>query len=150
MSITIRKMKRGDIEAVYNIERKCFPYPFSESLIMALFFASPDLCFVIEEDAKIFGFLLGGRTEEEKELHILSISVLEDYRGKRYGRMLMEYFIVEAKRLEFEVIMLEVRTDNSSAILLYEKLGFQFVRTLRRYYEDNCDGKLYRLNLIEN
>ncbi len=73
----IRHMIEDDISKVYEIERKSFPFPFGEVLIGNIYYAAPELCFIIENDSEIIGFLLGGYTAIPKRAHILSIAVLE-------------------------------------------------------------------------
>ncbi|MHA1304466.1 MAG: ribosomal protein S18-alanine N-acetyltransferase [Candidatus Heimdallarchaeaceae archaeon] len=141
-------MSPADIHKVYEIERVSFEFPFSESFVAHLYFSSPELCFVLEaEEKKLIGFLVGGRTEDPKEAHILSIAILEEHRGKGYGEKLLHFFIEEVKNLGFDKIRLEVRPDNEVAISLYEKCGFEFVGTLRKYYEDNSDAYIYKLKI---
>ena len=72
-SFYIRHMKYEDVLKVYDIERKCFPYPFGEVLINNIYLAAPELCFVAEYNQEIIGFLLGGYTSVENQTHILSI-----------------------------------------------------------------------------
>ncbi len=55
----------------------------------------------------------------------LGISVLKSYWNKGIGSMLMQKVIDYAKQHDIEIINLEVRSDNISAIHLYEKYGFK-------------------------
>ena len=54
-----------------------------------------------------------------------AISVAKDYWNKGIGSQLLNNIIVFARKNDFEVIDLQVRSDNKSAIHLYEKCGFQ-------------------------
>lgn len=55
----------------------------------------------------------------------LGISVLKDYWNNGIGSQLLQTLLDWAKENDFEVIDLQVRSDNLSAIHLYEKYGFQ-------------------------
>lgn len=85
-------------------------------------------CFVAELDGKIVGdasFTTGDR-ERLRHRGDLSISVLREHWGKGIGRKLLEEVIRFARETaKAEIIHLEVRSDNSRAIRLYEACGFQ-------------------------
>ena len=55
----------------------------------------------------------------------LSVSVLKDYWNKGIGGRLLAEIIDFARKNSFEIIDLQVRSDNSAAIHLYEKYGFE-------------------------
>ena len=55
----------------------------------------------------------------------LAISVAKDYWNKGIGSKLLDNIIVFARENDFQIIDLQVRSDNKSAIHLYEKYGFK-------------------------
>ena len=55
----------------------------------------------------------------------VAVCVLKEFWNKGIGGMLMENIIHFARENEFELIELQVRSDNSAAIHLYEKYGFE-------------------------
>ncbi len=59
----------------------------------------------------------------------LGITVLKAEWGKGIGRELMRQAIEHARAQELEILSLEVRSDNTRAIRLYEKYGFQKIGT---------------------
>ena len=54
-----------------------------------------------------------------------AISVAKEYWNKGIGSQLLNNIIAFAKENNFEIIDLQVRSDNKSAIHLYEKYGFK-------------------------
>ena len=54
-----------------------------------------------------------------------AISVAKDYWNKGIGSQLLDNMITCARENDFEVIDLQVRSDNKRAIHLYEKYGFK-------------------------
>ena len=54
-----------------------------------------------------------------------AISVAKEYWNRGIGSLLLEQIIAFAKENSFGVIDLQVRSDNKSAIHLYEKYGFK-------------------------
>lgn len=82
----------------------------------------------------------------------LGISVLQDYYNLGIGSILMEKVISKAKELQKLKIELDVRSDNYSALYLYEKYGFKLegVRRNGFYVNDKfIDLTLMGLELEE-
>ncbi|MDD7280718.1 MAG: GNAT family N-acetyltransferase [Erysipelotrichaceae bacterium] len=74
----------------------------------------------------------------------LSITVKKAYWNQGIGTELMKQALSQSKNKNLEVISLEVRSDNKSAIHLYEKYGFTKIRTFPKFLKiDNeyidCD-----------
>ncbi len=65
----------------------------------------------------------------------LGIAVLKEYWNKGIGSQLLHEIIRFAKENEFEVIDLQVRSDNLAAIHLYEKFGFQKIGTHHSFFK---------------
>lgn len=57
------------------------------------------------------------------------IAVVREYWNQGVGRRLMEEIIRFARENAFEIIELQVRSDNAAAIHLYEKFGFRKMGT---------------------
>lgn len=135
-------MKEQDIVKVFDVERKCFPFPFGETLIGNIYYGAPELCFVVEFEENVIGFLLGGYTAKVGQAHILSVAVLEKFRHQGLGRKLLEHFIKRTEILGYNSIKLEVKVDNETVIKLYQDLGFVKISRIRKYYQDNSDAFL--------
>ena len=71
------------------------------------------------------------------DAHIVSIAVLEEYRRRGLGELLLIGALEMATRRGQQVVTLEVRASNDGAQTLYEKYGFAKVGLRRRYYADN-------------
>lgn len=73
------------------------------------------------------------------ETGIYSFGVLPDYRGRGYGRQILEEIILmirrdaQARGESNPRVMLDVRTDNLPAVSLYHSCGFQ-IRATYDYY----------------
>jgi len=65
----------------------------------------------------------------------LGISVVKDEWNKGIGGMLLEKLIQFAKDADIEIIELSVRSDNNSAIHLYEKYGFKRIGTYPAFFK---------------
>lgn len=83
---------------------------------------------LIDEVAVAYGMLRGWR--EHPTVPSLGIAVHPDHRGKRIGRLLMEYLRVVASLRGAKKIRLKVYPENKRAIRLYVGLGYVFEDTL--------------------
>lgn len=63
----------------------------------------------------------------------LGISVVRDHWGRGIGSKLMTELIKHGNVIGLDGISLEVRTDNSRAIALYKKFGFEKIATYPGY-----------------
>lgn len=88
---------------------------------------------VNEEEKKINAYLYAVKTIDN--IDILSIYVEEKYRKKNLGSSLLEELINNNRYLK-QSIMLEVSTNNTPAINLYKKMGFQIINIRKKYYEN--------------
>jgi len=80
--------------------------------------------------------------------HLISIAVLEPYRGRGIGSALLRETIRVMKEVyDVESIYLEVRVSNNVAIRLYEKYGFIKMRRIEGYYTDGEDAYVMVLRL---
>ena len=76
-----------------------------------------------------------------KRIYISRIIVKKDFRGKGYGKKLMNYAIEYAKSKEYKEISLGVNLDNYIAFKLYVDLGF----TKIQYIGEDSDRKYVKL-----
>jgi [ribosomal protein S18]-alanine N-acetyltransferase len=79
------------------------------------------------------GFILAQLAADEAE--IISIGVATPWQRLGLGRHLIEGLIRAAQRAEVRRLFLEVSTNNTPALALYESLDFRRVGLRPRYYE---------------
>ncbi|MCL4447381.1 MAG: GNAT family N-acetyltransferase [Thermoplasmatales archaeon] len=81
---------------------------------------------VAEEDGKVIGLCDVHRKRPDSDVShigILGIAIRKEFRDKGLGRQMMEA-IIERCRGKFDMIVLDVFSNNQQAISLYKKLGF--------------------------
>ncbi|MEE1087001.1 MAG: GNAT family N-acetyltransferase [Schaedlerella sp.] len=66
-----------------------------------------------------------------------AISVRKECWNRGIGRKLLETVIAFARENDFEIIDLQVRSDNLAAIHLYEKYGFERLYTYPAFFKMN-------------
>jgi len=74
---------------------------------------------------------------------LYSIATHGEARGKGVGSALLEAAEHAARRRRCHALRLEVRTDNHSAVRLYERLGYHRIGEYAGYYEDGADAWRY-------
>ncbi|MBI3214017.1 MAG: ribosomal protein S18-alanine N-acetyltransferase [Mycobacterium sp.] len=91
---------------------------------------------------------LGRRPPFEHEVH--TVGVDQAYQGRGIGRLLLTEllgFAESAPGIRRGAVHLEVRTDNATAISLYESVGFVQVGIRKRYYRvSGADAYTMRLD----
>ena len=106
-----------------------------------------EVIFLAKADSQIVGIAslsrLPRRMNHRGEL---AISVIKSYWNCGIGSRLMAQLLSFAKENAFEIIDLQVRSDNSSAIHLYCKDGFQKVGTHPAFFK--VDGALVPFDLM--
>ena len=111
---------------------------------------------IAEEDDEIVGSAVCASYEKKRLAHraTISISVKRKYWGKHIGTKLMEEIMKFVRNTPtIKIISLEVRSDNSIAIHLYEKFGFKKIGTFKGYMcidNNYVDCDIMELVLDEN
>lgn len=86
-----------------------------------------------EEPPKPIGVLV--LFKYKKSLRIYSISVLPNYQRQGIGNYLLNHVFEIAKQQNFERIILEVYSENTTLINWYKAKGFKPLHTVKDYYE---------------
>ena len=94
-----------------------------------------------DENGEILGF--AGIWKSTYDVHITNIVTKKDIRHKGIGSLLLEKLIDISKKHsspKFEAITLEVNNNNTPAINLYLKYGFEKVGIRKKYYKNTEDA----------
>lgn len=152
MDVKICPMEACHVNGVAALHAECFSGErWSKSMIEAELdpVASPyAVTFVAVEGDTVLGFvnarLVCG------ECGINDIAVTQNVRKQGIGTALLSALIQHVKRFGGEVIQLEVRASNVSAIQFYKRHGFYQNGMRKRYYTSPTeDALLYEKGLTE-
>ena len=131
----IRQATRADLKAILNIENSSFEAErFTRSQLLYLMTKARGLFLVLELEEEIAGYLSVLTHKKHHSLRIYSIAVDPARRGMKLGQALIEKAIAYALELGLPALSLEVNTENSPAISLYARNGFEAVEILEDYY----------------
>ena len=133
--ISVRAMTKSDIEEVLEIERQCFPIPWSLDSFKKEFKNSFARYVVALIDDQIVGY--GGVWLIIDEGHITNIAVREGFRQKGVASEVLKGLIEVCKKRDLTSMTLEVRESNVPARNLYKKHGFMEAGIRPKYYGDN-------------
>lgn len=83
--------------------------------------------YFLEEDKNIIGFANILWIASKKVSYLNDILIKEKFRGKGYGKILMDKFMDFSKKKGAKKLGLGVRVENKNAIRMYEKYGFKTI-----------------------
>ena len=137
MNISIRKMKPGDVDSVYQLEQVIFKDSWSYILLSSETdgdeYKKP---FVLEVNGELAGYTFIWTIADE--VHINNFAIHPSFRRKGLGLKLISFIFDEF--YEYKKYFLEVRKSNKAAISLYQKSGFEIIFTRVKYYADGEDA----------
>ena len=87
-----------------------------------------------ETDSIVVGYIVYWLQAEA--ISLLNVAVDPNWRGFGFGMKLMQAMIKETVQEDISKIILEVRESNSSAIALYNTIGFKVTHTRKNFYSN--------------
>ena len=145
VKVEIRPAAKADLKELFRLERLCFDAEsFSRRQINYLVTRSIGYFWVLVENEKIAGFIVLLKRKNSSGLRIYSVAVLPSFRGKNYGRTLLEKAVHTAMENGKEYLYLEASEYNQPAIQLYQKFGFQITGKRKAYYKDGSAALLMK------
>ena len=130
--ILIRDMGFDDVAMVAQLERRSYAFPWSDAIFRDCLRAGYYCC-VAQLDHIVLGYAI--MSSGAGEAHVLNLCVAEDYRCRGIGTQLLWHLLEFAKGLGVADVFLEVRPSNTTAIRLYQTLGFTQIGMRRGYYQ---------------
>ena len=146
--IVYRTANAFDLPVFASLDKELFPYsPWSASQYKEEF-SSPTRHFVVAiDDAQNIVGYAGVFAPGGAEADVLTVGVVPSHRGKGIAKALMALITDWAKAQGSTAMMLEVKTDNSESIGLYESLGYSKLNIRKDYFGAGLDAQVMRLEL---
>jgi ribosomal-protein-alanine N-acetyltransferase len=131
--VIIRQANPADAQDIYEIEKLCFPDPWSmESVRFELEENSRAFYVVAEHSGVVVGY--AGLWWIEDEGHITNVAVKPGYRNRKIAEGIIKTLISHTSLEGIHHYTLEVRRSNQAAINLYNKFGFEVEGVRPNYY----------------
>lgn len=134
MHVRIVPMTADHLDEVAELERICFPDPWSRNMLAGeLDNALSAFLVALDDTGRVAGY--AGLQVVLDEGTITNIAVRPEYRRQGVAHQLLAVFMNFAQGNRLAFLTLEVRASNYGAIALYGELGFRSVGRRKNYYE---------------
>lgn len=138
--VVIRSIISADLDAIIAIEQECYPHPWTLSQFQQEI-DNPAATILVAEVAKqVVGYICYWFIIDE--MQVLNIATAPQVRRNGIAAQLLDSALNSYSAGELASIWLEVRAGNRAAIALYQRYGFVFNGTRKKYYRDGEDASL--------
>lgn len=143
-------MTEADLDEVLALERVCFPDPWSEESFRHELDGVRDGVYprVARLQGRLAAYLIAWFVLDEA--HLANIATNPEFRRRGVAQALLDDLLLEARRREAKLIVLEVRVSNEAAIRLYRQYGFREVAIRRNYYARQKEDALVMIRTFSD
>ena len=139
--VTIRQVEPRDAEEICEIEKICFPDPWSmDSIRYELEENDKAFYLVAEQSGRVVGYVGLWRILDEG--HITNVAVRPECRKRGIAEGIIREMLVRTGAAGIRHHTLEVRRDTQPAINLYEKFDFEVEGVREGYYQSDGEDAL--------
>jgi ribosomal-protein-alanine N-acetyltransferase len=149
--ITYRQPMALDIPTLVLLDKEYFPYsPWSVAQFKEEFAGIPSTRFfeLAISDNQIVGYAGVIAPGPDAVADILTVTVIDGFRRQGIAKRLIADIESYCQSKGSSAIMLEVATDNSGAIALYENLGYSQISKRSNYYGSKKDAFVMQKEFI--
>ena len=143
--ISVRWIVKNDVGRVVEIERECFPKPWSEEDFSECLRRRQNIGKVVEVDGSIVGYILYELSH--KKICLINMGVTKSSRRSGVGRFLVEHLKSKLEKPDYWLsIETRVSEENLEAHLFLKRCGFKALSVDRDFFTDedgSCDGYLF-------
>lgn len=140
----LRQATIADLDDLLRLEEKAFTSDrFTRPQYRYLLTRANATPLAVTVAGKVVGTAFMLWRADSRKGHLYTIAVDPDYHGQGIGKQLLLACEAEARKRGCDRIVLEVRQDNTGAITLYKRHGYDITDEIAEYYEDNSDA--YRM-----
>lgn len=138
----------NDLDEIVAIENVSFPSPWPKRIFAREIEAKNSYKRVIRFSGSVVAYIVTWTIYDE--VHILNIAVHPEFRKIGLGEMLIRDCLASSIERGLKLVLLEVRVSNSSAIKLYEKIGFKTLSVRKKYYSDTGEDAYVMMYELES
>ena len=130
--LQFRPMTVPLLDAVAAIELQAYPFPWSRGNFIDSLAAGYAATVLQADDGEIVGYSVAMTGVDE--VHLLNITVAPRWQRQGFGQALLDQVVDQVRAAGLPTLLLEVRTSNDGARLMYERAGFLHIGQRRGYY----------------
>lgn len=146
INISFRAVVIEDIDTLIAIERSAYDNPWTYGNFKDSIENPNTLASVIILDNKIIGYFVATVAFDASDLLNICIHPLQQRRG--LGQQLFQNFAKQVKNQGVDQVFIEVKESNKSALVFYQRLGFEEIDQRKKYYSNGENAKILRLKII--
>jgi len=143
INISFRDFTAKDIDSVLTLERLVYDSPWSQAKFTDSLNNPKTLASLLMIDEQVLGYFVA--THSPDSIDLLNICIHPKHQHQGLGTQLFAYLTQQLQTLNLNTIFIEVRASNKSALLFYQKLGFNLIDSRKKYYSNGEDAKILRL-----
>lgn len=143
--LTITKIVPEDLDKVYELANRSKLSYWTKGDYLDELNRSDSIFLGLRSGSSFAGFLVGRFVPGQKselDAELYNIAIDPPYKRQGGALLLMDRFIAMCEELQVGNIWLDVRSENTPAILLYKKVGFNVVSKRKAYYSNPKDDAL--------
>jgi len=129
---SILPMHVSQLPEVLEIERRAYPFPWTESIFRDCLRAGYSAWVLVDSEGTIGRYAFMSMVLDEA--HVLNICIDTSLQGRGLGFKLLKHLLKLARSAQATIVLLEVRKSNKPAQKLYESMGFQRLGVRKNYY----------------
>jgi ribosomal protein S18 acetylase RimI-like enzyme len=147
----IRPAIDDDLNAISEIEQRCFPGPiaYSKRQLAYLLLRANSASFVETCGDVIRGFVIVTYRQGSLTGHIETLDVNQTYAKLGIGLMLLTTAEEDMRKRGKRWSQLEVSEGNKAALRLYEKAGYTLKERIKRYYRYEHGGTHDAMRMVK-
>lgn len=144
-TVHIEPMRWWHIPVVTEMEAELFPRDHwsEEQFWEELAHPTRSYHVALNDSNSVVGY--GGIYLMPPQSDLQTLAVSSTVQGQGVGAQLLSHLMDAASARGATEMILEVRSDNASAIRLYERAGFAMISRRMRYYPDGTDALIMRV-----
>lgn len=120
------------VDAVALIEQQAYAFPWSRGNFIDSLAAGYRMQVLQAADGELIGYTVAMIGVDE--VHLLNITVAPRWQRQGHGQALLDAVVAQVREVGLPTLLLEVRTSNDGARLMYERAGFLHIGLRKGYY----------------
>jgi [ribosomal protein S18]-alanine N-acetyltransferase len=147
----IRPANRSDLDAILEIEKKCFSgsIAYSKRQLAYLILHAKSATFVENCKGVVRGFVIVTYHQRSSISHVETIDVDPAYTQLGIGLRLLTFAEEDMRKHGKRWSQLEVSEGNKVALKLYKKVGYTLKEHIKQYYKYDHEGTRDAMRMVK-